>query len=93
MSNSHSMLPKDLKPFREFIKKDGWELVPFKHPFEVLRAEKDGVIMSIYKRLKNPYLTVTQASHEYWDKYKKQTNWKPTPYNELCTDLLYDGGE
>lgn len=41
MTNRSEMLPSHLEGFIEFIKSKGWELAPFEHYYEVLRAVKD----------------------------------------------------
>lgn len=58
-TNRSEMCHKDMEGFKAFIKSSGWELVNFEHPFEVLRAKKGKLVMSVYKAIRNVYYTVT----------------------------------
>ena len=79
MTIRNEMLPKYLDGFIKHIAPQGWEAIPFEHPYEVLRAKKGKEIMSIYKASRNIFLTVTQESCIAWEEYKKVINYvRPT---------------
>ena len=79
MTIRNEMLPKYLDGFTKHIESKGWEVIPFEHTYEVLRAKKDTEVMSIYKASRNIFLTVTQESCIAWEEYKKAINYvRPT---------------